>query len=109
MDIDFANLDLRSVCENPRNATRMLGAPSAKKLQGRLADLVSVARLGDLPAGKPHPLKGNRLGEFAISLSGGHRLVLEASDDPIPITPNDVTDWPNVTSVRIVFIGDYHE
>ena len=109
MDIDFANSDLKSVCENPRDAKRQLGAASAKKLRGRLDDLIAAARLGDLPAGKPHPLKGDRLGEFAVSLSGGHRLVLEACDDPIPTTPDDVTDWPNVTSVRIVFIGDYHE
>ena len=109
MDIDFASSDLRSICENPRDATKKLGAASSKKLQGRLADLMAVARLGELPAGKPHPLKGNRLGEFAISLAGGHRLVLEACDNPIPTTPDDATDWPNVTMVRIVFIGDYHE
>ena len=109
MHIEFASADLGSICENPKNATRKLGATSSKKLQRRLADLFAASRLGDLPAGKPHPLKGSRLGEFSISLAGGHRLVLKACDDPIPTTPDDATDWPNVTKVRIVFIGDYHE
>lgn len=109
MEVDFASPDLKKVCENPKDATKQLGAASAKKLRARLADLMSVARLGELPAGKPHPLKGSRFGQFAVSLAGGHRLVFKANDEPTPMTEDGVTDWPNVASIRIVYIGDYHD
>ncbi len=109
MELEFASSNLRKLCESPRIATRKLGAASSKKLQSRLADLMAVSRVGELPAGRPHPLTGDWLGKLAISLSGGHRLVIEANDDPIPTTADDAIDWPNVSSARIVFIGDYHE
>ncbi len=109
MLVDFAESDLRKLCEDPREAKRKLGAASAKKLQSRLADLLAASQLGDVPAGNPHPLKGDRVGQFAIRLSGGHRLVMEAADDPVPITADGATDWKHVSSVRIVFIGDYHD
>lgn len=87
----------------------MLGSDSAKKLKLRLADLQAAAQLGDIPAGHPHPLSGSRMGEFSVRLAHGHRLVFEANDDPIPTTANGTTDWKRITSIRIVFIGDYHE
>jgi hypothetical protein len=38
--------------------------------------------------GRPHPLNGNREGQFAIDLAGAVRLVFEALD-PIPKTSDD--------------------
>ena len=108
MDVAFANRNLRKICEDPRAAKRQLGQASARKLRSRLADIMAASRLGDIPAGRPHPLRGSRSGQFAVSLSGGERLVFEANDDPVPTTQEGVTDWKNVASIRIVFIGDYH-
>ena len=108
MEFAFASPDLQKICEDPREATRRLGQASARKLKARLADLMAASRLGDVPAGRPHPLKWSRAGQFAVRLSGGHRLVFEANDDPVPTTKDGATDWMNVTSIRIVFIGDYH-
>ena len=109
MDVDFAKESLRKLCEDPRQADKKLGLASAKKLRSRLADLMAATQLGDIPAGHPHPLKGDRAGQFAVGLSGGHRLVMEAADDPVPITVDGTTDWKRVSSIRIVFIGDYHD
>ena len=109
MEIAFVSPALKKICEIPKNATKRFGAVSAKRLQSRLADLVAAEKLGDLPAGNPHPLKGSRSDQFALRLAAGDRLVFEAADNPIPTTYNGVTDWKNVTSIRIVFIGDYHD
>lgn len=109
MEVTFANSDLQTICEDPRQAKRELGPASAKKLQARLADLVAASRLGDVPAGQPHPLKGSREGQFSIRLSGGQRLVSEAADEPVPTASDGAIDWKNVSAIRIVFIGDYHD
>lgn len=109
MELAFANRSLETTCEDPRSAERQLGRASAKKLRSRLADLMAATRLDDVKTGYPHPLKGDRDGQFALRLSGGHRLVFEAADDPVPETAEGAIDWRNVTSIRIVYIGDYHD
>jgi len=109
MDLAFANRTLKKICEDPRLAEREFGRASAKKLQSRLADLMAAIRLDDVKIGYPHPLKGDRDGQFALRLSGGHRLVFEAADDPVPETTEGAIDWREVTSIRIEFIGDYHD
>ncbi len=109
MNLDFASKDLREVCETEKIAKKKLGAPAAKKLKSRLADIVAVERVGDLKLGKPHPLTGDRLGQFSITLHGGIRLVFEPLMDDVPTTKDGSIAWPEVTGVNILFIGDYHD
>lgn len=85
------------------------GAPCAKKLRTRLADLQAAETLEDIAAGRPHPLKGDRLGQFSLDLHGGVHLVFESADEPIPTSDDGSIAWKQVTKVRIVFIGDYHD
>lgn len=54
--------------EDARKAQRKLGRDGFKKLKARLADMESASSLGDLPAGRPHPLQGNWKGKFALDL-----------------------------------------
>ena len=109
VDILFDTGALRTLCSSEREAKKQLGANSAKKLRTRLADLRAAARVGDLIAGRPHPLKGVRTGQFAVDLHGGMRLVFESAHVVPPLTPDGAIDWPQVTALRIVFIGDYHD
>lgn len=88
---------------------RELGKASARKLRARLDDLESAANAQELPAGRPHPLKGARAGQFSLSLSGGHRLVFAPSQQPPPERDGGGIDWGSVDDVTIVFIGDYHD
>lgn len=108
-DITFSDPDLRAVCEDQRLATKRLGAANARKLRSRLADLQAVANVGELVAGNPHPLRGDRLGQFSVSLAGGTRLVFEPTNEPTPRKEDRSIDWSRVTNVRVVFIGDYHD
>lgn len=109
MEVDIPDDALRAFCEQQRLAVKELGKPCARKLRSRLADLQAVAHVRELVAGHPHPLTGDRLGQFALSLHGGVRLVFEPDHDPIPMLRAGGIDWARVTRIRIVFIGDYHD
>jgi toxin HigB-1 len=109
MEITFSDSKLQKLCEQQSVAQKKLGADCAAKLQKRLDDLLAVASVQELVTGRPHPLKGDWLGHFAVDLHGGKRLVFKPDDDPIPETEDGAIDWSNVTRVCIVFIGDYHD
>lgn len=109
MEITFKDSKLQKLCEQQAVAQKKLGKKCARKLQSRLADLVAAGSVRELIAGRPHPLKGDRAGQFALDLEGGKRLVFEAANDPVPCRENGSVDWSKVTHVHIVFIGDYHD
>lgn len=109
MDILFASAALELLCSSEREGKRRWGDRSAKKLRTRLADLQAAAKVTDLVAGRPHPLKGDRLGQFAVDLDGGLRLVFEPANEPVPRDSGGHVTWASVTAICIVFIGDYHD
>jgi toxin HigB-1 len=109
MKITFADSKLQKLCEQQNLAQRKLGANCAKKLTTQLAILAAASCVTELVIGHPHPLKGDRAGEFAVNLEGGKRLVFKPDNDPIPLTEDGSIDWSKVTAVCIEFIGDYHD
>lgn len=109
MKILFGNKKVRELCEQQRVAEKRLGALCARKLRVRLSDIEASSRVTDLVAGNPHPLKGDRHGQFALDLSGGWRLVFSPANDPCPIKDDGGINWAQVTIVSIEFIGDYHD
>ena len=109
MKILFGNKKVRELCEQQRVAEKRLGALCARKLRVRLSDIEASSRVTDLVAGNPHPLKGDRHGQFALDLSGGWRLVFSPANDPCPIKDDGGINWTQVTIVSIEFIGDYHD
>lgn len=109
MEIIFGDSKLRKLCEQQAVAQKQLGQVCARKLRSRLADLTAVGSVRELVAGRPHPLKGDRSGQFAVDLEGAKRLVFKPANDPIPCNEDGSIDWSKVTHVCIVFIGDYHD
>lgn len=109
MEILFGNKTVRNLCEKQQVAEKKLGFTCARKLRARLGDLEAASRVTDLVAGNPHPLKGNRSGQFALDLHGGMRLVFSPANDPCPIKDDGGISWTQVTIVSIEFIGDYHD
>ncbi|OIR25290.1 type II toxin-antitoxin system RelE/ParE family toxin [Bathymodiolus thermophilus thioautotrophic gill symbiont] len=108
MKISFKTKKIENLCNKRDKAIRELGNDCSDKLQLRLSQLSSIEFLEDMKYGNPHPLKGNKKGQFSISLEGGFRLVFEAIK-PIPKTSDNAIFWQKVTVINIVFIGDYHE
>ncbi|MTJ52310.1 killer suppression protein HigA [Anabaena sp. UHCC 0253] len=107
MEIIFADGKLQKLCEEQNLAERKLGAKCVKKLKARLADFAAVSCVKELITG--HPLKEDRIGEFAVNLEGGKRLVFRPNNNPIPLHEDGSIDWSQVTAICIVFIGDYHD
>jgi proteic killer suppression protein len=90
-------------------AVRKLGGACARKLRSRLGDLEAAGCVSELVAGRPHPLHGDREGQYAVDLAGGFRLVFAPANAPIPRREDHSIDWSRVTIVNIEYIGDYHE
>jgi proteic killer suppression protein len=109
MDIEFSDSDIQALCEQQRVMLRKLGNICARKLRTRLADLQAAANVTELLTGHPHPLRGDRSGQFALDLAGGKRLVFEPANIPIPRREDNAIAWELVSKIRIVFIGDYHD
>jgi proteic killer suppression protein len=107
--LNFKDKKIRQLCEQRAAAEKKLGAVCARKLRTRLANIEAASRVTELVAGNPHPLKGDRSGQFALDLAGGWRLVFTADHDPCPSRPDGSIDWSQVTAVCIEYIGDYHD
>lgn len=108
MEVRYKDKKIRDLCEKQAVAEKRLGAASARKLRLRLLALEAAARVTDLVAGNPHPLKGDRLGQFALDLAGGWRLVFAPAHDPCLTRPDGGIEWSHVTVISIESIGDYH-
>lgn len=109
MDVFYENKKVEALCTDERRALKELGKNGFRKLRARLADLDAAHSVGQLQAGRPHVLHGDRAGQLALDLDKGRRLVLEPADEPPPLDENGKLMWAQVQSVRIVFIGDYHD
>ncbi len=88
MEISFCDRKLQKLCEQEAVAKRELGANWDRKLK-RLADFGAVSSVIELVAGRPHPLKGDRAGEFALDLESGKRLVFKPANDPVPFEEDE--------------------
>ena len=108
MNISFGSRDVEDLCRSERTQAKKLGT-AAKKLRARLEDLAAAANVSELVLGHPHPLQGDREGEFAVRLDAARRLTFTADHDPIPRRDDGAIDWARVTSILIVYIGDYHD
>ena len=86
-----------------------LGKAGTKKLAVRRAELEAAVVVTDLRTGDPHPLTGDRAGQYSVDLDGGRRLLFEPAHEVCPIKEDGGIDWARVTEVRIILIGDYHD
>ena len=109
MVISYAGKKIKKLCEDDRYAKQRLGSACAKGLQKRIDDLQAASHIGELVAGKPHPLAGNPKCSFALWISKSKRLVFEPMDRVIPELEDGSIDRSKITKVKIVFIGDYHD
>ncbi|HSB78426.1 MAG TPA: killer suppression protein [Candidatus Methylomirabilis sp.] len=89
----------------------MWGAENARKIRQRLAELNAAATLADigrLPPARPHALKGNRKGQFAVDVRHPFRLLFEPADDPVPLRDDGGVDLARITRIRVLSVEDYH-
>lgn len=96
MELEFASNHLLAASVNFSDASRLFGIPIGRKYIQRLAILRAADKFSQLYGHKAlrlHPLKGNRAGQYAITLTGNYRLIIEKVDEE---------------KVRIMNVEDYH-
>ena len=96
MHIEFSSHHLAEASVNLSEASRLFGVPIGRKYIQRLAVLRAADKFAQLYGHRAlrfHPLKGNRTGQYSITLTGNYRLVVEKIEED---------------KVRIVDVEDYH-
>ena len=96
MDIEYATNRLSAASLDLSEATRLFGVPIGRKYVQRLAVLRATDKFTVLyghRALRLHPLKGDRAGQYAMTLTGNYRLILERISED---------------TVRVVDVEDYH-
>ncbi len=115
MDILFKRKKDRELVHDEAKFRRHFkGNPRRTRLiRARLDELVDAENLSvmrTLPMAECHELKGNRVGQLAVKLDKGFRMIFEAADEPIPQKSDGGLDWKKVTAIRILKLTeDYHD
>jgi proteic killer suppression protein len=68
-----------------------------------------IETLCELAIGHPHPLEYDRLGQFAVDLHKGKRLVFKPTKIPPPAKADGSIDWSKVSEITIIEAEDYHD
>ena len=108
MQITYASKTIQRLCEEDKHQRKQLGEQRAKRLKNRLAELRAVENVSQLQLGRPHALTADRAGQYSVDLDGPMRLLFEPTDQPPPTLPSGGIDWQQVSSVRLLEIGDTH-
>mgnify|MGYP001602338231 CR=1 FL=1 len=96
MKIGFATNRLAVAGLTLSEATRIFGVPVGRKYIQRLAVIRAVDKFTQLyghRALRLHPLKGDRAGQYSMTLTGNYRLILERISED---------------AVRVLEVEDYH-
>jgi toxin HigB-1 len=104
----FRDRKLQLSLEEPRQCAKAYGK-LATPIQRRLVQLRAAEALADVAIGNPHPLTGNRSGQYSVTVSQNYRLIFEPADDPLPTRDDGTLDPRSVRTIRIVEVVDYHE
>ena len=96
MELEFSSNRLANTGVSLSKASRLFGVPVGRKYIQRLAVLRATEKFTQLfgyRALRMHPLKGNRAGQYSITLTGNYRLIIEKVQE---------------NKVCIVDVEDYH-
>ncbi|MBI4295492.1 MAG: type II toxin-antitoxin system RelE/ParE family toxin [Chloroflexi bacterium] len=95
MQIEFSTNRLAAASVSLSEASRLFGVPIGRKYIQRLTVLRAADKFTQLyghQALRLHPLKGERAGQYSITLTGNYRLIIEkVKEDQIRIL--DVEDY----------------
>lgn len=96
MEIEFSTTRLSAASRSLSEASRLFGVPIGRKYIQRLAVLRATDKFAQLYGHRSlrlHPLRGNRAGQFAMTLTGNYRLIIERIGED---------------KVRVLDVEDYH-
>lgn len=109
MEVEFDDPKFQALVSSDRRMQKELGERRGKLVKRRLAALRAVDCVADLRnvAGNWHLLSTDRSEQWAADLDQPYRLVIRPTP-PVPRLADGGVDWPEVSSVTVVEITDYH-
>lgn len=110
MDISYGSNKIKKKLSSLVEIKKAYGT-MAKKVQMRLDDIKSSPNLKvlmQLPAANCHPLSGDMKDEWALDISGNHRMIFDINHNPIPEKDTGGIETIEVTDIRIIETRDYH-
>jgi len=96
VDIEFSHSRLAAAGYSYQEAVKLFGVSTGRKYIQRLSVLRATDKFSQLfghQALRLHPLKGDRAGQYSITLNGNYRLIIEKVEED---------------RVRIIEVEDYH-
>ncbi len=78
----------------------------------RMKVLAAVNALLDVPHQPPercHQLIGDRDEQFTVAIKNEWRIVFKPKHEPIPRKKDGGIDLSKITTIEILWIGDYHD
>ncbi|MBS0240353.1 MAG: hypothetical protein JSR89_18225 [Proteobacteria bacterium] len=109
MELSFATVELRSICENRRKAATVLGVVESNELLARVGDLMASETMGEFIDLFPKEVVAYPPDEYLIQLKSGFGLRVVAGHLEIPRTESGATDWSQVSRIKIINLEPPHE
>ena len=110
MELKYKNEKLRNICENSKynkELVKKYGIEVAKRLPQRIKELNGFPSVNDIPTNPPfrrHKLLGERVGQFAISITNQYRLIFRQKDNNIIIE-----DLREIKEIEIMEVSKHYE
>ena len=95
MIVKFRNQTLRKNYEDANTASRAWGTQVARRYIQRIEQIEAMPnfhRLFSIQSLRLHPLKGNRQGQYALTLIGRYRLIIEQDDATDTVLVSEVSN-----------------
>jgi proteic killer suppression protein len=110
MEVTFSSRRLQRTCESAKEMRRAYGTACAKRLMLRLTELRAATCLEDLRrlGGRCHELDAERLGQLAVELPNGRRLVFVPAGAAAQKRRRRSLDWSAVDAIEVIEIVNYH-
>lgn len=109
LEISFATVALRTLCEDPATAEAVYKLPVAAALRSRLADLAAAATVRDLPplGNLREVVIGGEAG-YALAIQRPYELHFTSSHVRPPRLKTGEVDWSKVSRIKILAISKHH-
>lgn len=110
MRIYYSSKKFRRQCLEEKEGNKTWGIAVAAKVRLRLKELEAARTLADiskLPPPRCHPLKGDRLGQFAVCVTGQVRLIFKPDGE---LQQSDAQNGlSEIQEIIVLEVTDYHE
>jgi len=80
-----------------------------KKCLAAIRACSNLNMLLTLPFYRCHSLKGKYKDCYGLDIKHPFRIVIEPTEQPVPLAKDKSIDTIKVTSVTAIYIGDYHD